>query len=46
MKPFVKLYTNGLDELFIQPRLNRILDIAEADLANAPWFGGQASIGG
>jgi glutathione S-transferase len=41
MKPFVKLYTNGLDELFIQPRLNRILDIAEADLANAPWFGGK-----
>ena len=41
MKPFVKLYTNGLDELFIQPRLNRILDIAEADLATAPWFGGK-----
>jgi glutathione S-transferase len=41
MKPFVKLYTNGLDQLFIQPRLNRILDIAEADLANAPWFGGK-----
>ena len=41
MKPFVKLYTNGLDELFIQPRLNRLLDIAEADLAPAPWFGGK-----
>ena len=41
MKPFVKLYTNGLLDLFIQPRLNRILDIAEADLANAPWFGGK-----
>jgi glutathione S-transferase len=41
MKPFVKLYTKGLDELFIQPRLNRILVMAEKDLATAPWFGGQ-----
>jgi glutathione S-transferase len=41
MKPFVKLYTHGLDELFIQPRLNRILEKAEADLTTAPWFGGQ-----
>ena len=41
MKPFVKLYIKGLDELFIQPRLNRILVAAEEDLATAPWFGGQ-----
>ena len=41
MKPFVKLYTKGLDELFIQPRLNRILAMAEKDLGTAPWFGGQ-----
>ena len=41
MKPFVKLYTKGLDELFIQPRLNRILAMAEKDLSTAPWFGGQ-----
>jgi glutathione S-transferase len=41
MKPLVKLYIKGLDELFIQPRLNRILTQAEADLATAPWFGGQ-----
>jgi len=41
MKPFIKLYTKGLDELFIQPRLNRILVMAEKDLATAPWFGGQ-----
>ena len=41
MKPFVKLYTKGLDELFIQPRMKRILAMAERDLANAPWFGGQ-----
>ena len=41
MKPFVKLYAKGLDELFIQPRLNRILAMAEKDLATAPWFGGQ-----
>jgi glutathione S-transferase len=41
MKPFVKLYIKGLDELFIQPRLSRILEMAEKDLANAPWFGGQ-----
>ena len=41
MKPFVKLYTKGLDELFIQPRMTRILAMAEKDLATAPWFGGQ-----
>jgi len=41
MKPFVKLYIKGLDELFIQPRLSRILEMAEKDLTNAPWFGGQ-----
>jgi glutathione S-transferase len=41
MKPFVKLYIKGLNELFIQPRLNRILAQAEADLGTAPWFGGQ-----
>jgi glutathione S-transferase len=41
MKPFVKLYTNGLDQLFIQPRLNRILEMAEADLATEPWYGGK-----
>ena len=41
MKPFVKLYTKGLDELFIQPRLSRILAMAEKDLGTAPWFGGQ-----
>jgi len=41
MKPFVKLYINGLDDLFIQPRLSRILEMAEKDLTTAPWFGGQ-----
>ena len=41
MKPFVKVYISGLEALFIQPRLNRILARAEADLATAPWFGGQ-----
>ena len=41
MKPFVKIYISGLEALFIQPRLNRILARAEADLATAPWFGGQ-----
>ena len=41
MRPFVKLYVAGLEALFIQPRLNRILAAAEADLATAPWFGGQ-----
>ena len=41
MKPFVKLYTRGLYEVFIQPRLNRILEMAEQDLGTAPWFGGQ-----
>ena len=40
MRPFVKLYVQGLNNLFIQPRLNRLLTLAEADLANAPWFGG------
>ena len=41
MKPFVKLYTQGLDELFIRPRMTRILAMAEKDLATAPWFGGR-----
>ena len=41
MRPFVKLYVAGLEALFIQPRLTRILVKAEADLATAPWFGGQ-----
>ena len=41
MRPFVKLYVAGLEALFIQPRLDRILAAAEADLATAPWFGGQ-----
>jgi glutathione S-transferase len=41
MKPFVKLYIKGLDELFIQPRMKRILGMAEIDLSTAPWFGGQ-----
>ena len=41
MKPFVKLYTQGLDDLFIQPRMKRILGMAEKDLSTAPWFGGQ-----
>ena len=41
IKPVVKLYTRRLDELFIEPRLNRILAMAERDLATAPWFGGQ-----
>jgi glutathione S-transferase len=40
MRPFVKLYVQGLNNLFIQPRLNRLLTLAEADLANASWFGG------
>ena len=41
MKPFVKLYTQGLDELFMRPRMTRILAMAERDLATAPWFGGR-----
>ena len=41
MKPLVKLYTQGLDDLFIQPRMKRILGMAEKDLSTAPWFGGQ-----
>jgi glutathione S-transferase len=41
MRPFVKLYVEGLNSLFIQPRLTRLLDKAEADLSTAPWFGGQ-----
>jgi len=42
MRPLVSLYTKGLDELFIQPRLNRILTLAEQELARAPWFGGNS----
>ena len=41
MRPFVKLYVKGLNDLFIEPRLNRLLELAERDLAEAPWFGGQ-----
>ena len=33
----------GLDELFIEPRLSRILAMAEKDLGTAPWFGGSSS---
>ena len=42
MKPFAKLHVKGLNDLFIEPRLNRILELAERDLAEAPWFGGEA----
>jgi glutathione S-transferase len=41
MRPFVGLYVKGLDELFIRPRLNTMLALAEEDLGRAPWFGGQ-----
>jgi glutathione S-transferase len=40
LKPFVKLYVTALTNLFIQPRLDRILALAESDLGEAPWFGG------
>ena len=40
LKPFVKLYVTALTNLFIQPRLDRILALAESDLGDAPWFGG------
>jgi glutathione S-transferase len=40
LKPFVKLYVTALTNLFIQPRLDRILAVAESDLGEAPWFGG------
>ncbi len=42
LKPFVKLYVTALTNLFIQPRLDRILVLAESDLGEAPWFGGDA----
>jgi glutathione S-transferase len=42
LKPFVKLYVSALTNLFIQPRLDRILALAEADLGETPWFGGDA----
>lgn len=42
MRPLVGLYVKGLDTLFIQPRLNRILSLAEESLSQAPWFGGDA----
>ena len=41
LKPFVKLYVGALTNLFIQPRLDRILAVAESDLGDAPWFGGE-----
>ena len=42
LKPFVKLSVTALTNLFIQPRLDRILVLAESDLGEAPWFGGDA----
>lgn len=42
MRPFVGLYIKGLDELFIRPRLNQMLLLAEQELSCAPWFGGEA----
>jgi glutathione S-transferase len=41
MRPVIGLYVKGLDELFIRPRLNRMLSLAEEDLSCAPWFGGE-----
>ena len=43
MRPFVKLYVAGLEAL-IQPRLNRILAAAEADLATRPGLAGKHSL--
>ncbi|MDG2459687.1 MAG: glutathione S-transferase [Luminiphilus sp.] len=41
MKPFIKLYVAGLTRLFMEPRLNRLMEQAEVDLETAPWFGGE-----
>ena len=41
MRPIVKLYAKGLNDLFIAPRMTKLLTLAEQDLSNAPWFGGQ-----
>ena len=40
LKPLVGMFVSGLHDLFIQPRLDRLLGKAEYDLAEAPYFGG------
>ncbi|MEM9388192.1 MAG: glutathione S-transferase family protein [Pseudomonadota bacterium] len=42
MKPFVSIALGRAGDGFIKPRLNALLTKAEADLAQAPWFGGDA----
>ncbi len=42
MRPLIKLYVSALNDLFMQPRLARLLALAEADLGTAPWFGGDS----
>lgn len=41
LRPLVGMFVSGLQDLFIQPRLNKLLEKAESDLAEAPYFGGQ-----
>ena len=42
LKPFVAFYAQVLNRLFIYPRLETLLSIAEADLSEEPWFGGDS----
>ncbi|MEO0424191.1 MAG: glutathione S-transferase family protein [Pseudomonadota bacterium] len=42
MKPFVSIALGRAGDGFIKPRLDLLLAKAEADLAEAPWFGGDA----
>ncbi len=41
LKPFIKIYISALNNFFIGPKLDRLLEKAETDLVEAPWFGGK-----
>ena len=42
LRPLMRGIAAQVEALMIGPRMNALLDAAEADLAKAPWFGGRA----
>lgn len=40
MRPFISSALNQASARMILPRMNKILEVAEKDLAEKPWFGG------
>lgn len=41
-RPILKAATGNGKKLLVSPRMTRIIDAAEADLAQSPWFAGDA----